>query len=107
MNQKQIPAIKGFFVAIGDERNTFPQGKSVNTTGRAGVFYKKKELVRTISSNPSLNKKDLHVIEVEASKEIVCPQPQNKFGIMGGKNFKVVSVQSFEKAEKEMRVSAN
>ncbi len=94
--------VKGFFVAMGDdEKNTFEQGKMVNTAGRTGVFHCKETLIATISTNPKLNKNDLHVIEVEVSNEAFCHHNETKFGIKSG-DVNVIKIQHFEKAEKEM-----
>ncbi len=101
MNQKtSIETVKGYFIAMGDERNLLKEKMSINE-GRGGIFYKKEELIATITSKETLKKIPMDVVEITVPPCCITSPNCTKFGIKSGKNITIVKIQSFKKAMKE------
>lgn len=105
MNNQNNETVKGYFVVLGDERNSLKNKSSIDA-GRAGIFYKKEDLVSTIQSKESLKKVPMDVVEIAVPPCCITNPNCVKFGIRnGGKEISIIKIQSFKQAVKEVMMA--
>lgn len=95
-------AIPGFFVALGEESQTFKQELVVNTA-RSGVYYKREDLVSTLGSNPVLKDKDMDIVDISVPKHAIVNPNCTKYGIKHGMKIPILRIQHFKDAVIEMQ----
>lgn len=104
MNQNNA-TVKGYFVVLGDERKSL-KNKSSLDAGRAGIFYKKEDLVSTIKSKAALKKVPMDVIEIAVPPCCITHENKEKFGVKkGGEDISIMKIQSFKEAAKEIMMA--
>ena len=75
-------------------------------TGRAGVFYKKEELLSTIKANTALQDREMLLVEVTVSQKNMINPNGKKFGIKCGEGIPIRKIESFADAAKEFERQA-
>ncbi len=110
MDKKTSVTIKGYFVVLGDERKSLNEKFKKKAPldldiGRAGIFYKKEDLVSTIQSKAVLKNIPMDVVEIAVPLCCIIDPNGKKFDIKSGTDITIINIQSFQQVMKEIMMN--
>lgn len=109
-NENGSESVRGFFAVLNEEDLKRMKNEKLVNTGRCGVYYKKEELISTLSSRPlpkdQLEKlwSSMHIVEVQTERKHRTNENGEKYMIKG-KGIPIINIESFENAKKDLQMA--